>query len=934
MRVSKRLYTIWSDKVMSKESPSQEYLTCMGVKTHNLKSIDVQFRLKKWTAITGVSGSGKSSLAFDTIYAEAQRRFLETLGTYERQFLQSLPQGEAEEYTNIPAAIALKQTNKSGDPRTTIASSTDLSDPLRSLFMSLMDEACAQCGNGVVVHTTKDLLLYLDKHQGHYLATVPISLEESASSLRGKDLLAEGYSRIYLGTKDNNAIQSLEEWGDKALPSSFELVLDRLSSGAEHDELVNRCETIWSQIKFSSRFSLLYLREVQNKNDVNNDSNVPFHVQPYCAHCKTHTKLIQALDLDWQSGMGACTRCQGVGNIPVLDSQKIIPSEAMSLGEGAIKTWSTPSFEDFQKNFLKSCKKNHISVDVPYKSLATSDKQWIWKEHIDPFFQFLEQERYKSSARILLAKFRKYVVCPACQGQRLGPIGLNARCQQKTFVSLFQDEIHLTYDWVKGIKNNPKYEKRLSYVDDIYKEVEKKCALLIKLGLGSTHLFRRCRTLSGGEYQRVLLTRVIGNGLTDALYILDEPSVGLGMHEIPTLVECLRELRDLGNTVIMVDHDRELIMSADDIIELGPEGGDKGGFLMERTRPVPLSCISAFKAPLPERKKINPSQKFFSKKDSLSLTNFSAHYCKNLFVEFGLGKLNVVTGPSGAGKSTLIRYGLQAALEKQEENGALKNTEANMDEGVGTWDKLEAPADFFTDTEILYVEQRAMYRSIVSVPATLLGIMDILRKQFSQTTQALEFGFTASDFSFNGKGGCETCAGRGVLEEDLFFLGKVEKICPECNGTRYRSEILKVLWKNKNISQWLNTNLATCLTEIGKVARIGRPLYIACQLGLGHISLGLPSSSMSGGEAQRLRIAATLSKADKRIFCTLDEPSRGLSEFDIGNLLQTLLGLNDQGHTFVVVEHHPLFESHAHHVIRMGPHGGAQGGLIVEREIC
>ncbi len=943
-------------------------IDCHGIRTHNLKNIDVALPLKKWIAVTGVSGSGKSSLVFDTIYAESQRRFLETLGTYERQFLQGLPQGEFDSIENLPASVALKQSNKTGDPRSVIATVADIADSMRILFMSFMDSACIHCGNSVIVNKSQDLLDFISgkesvEKNNTYLISVPFVFPEDKKKQKKicQDLLIEGYVRLLSQGK----VISLEEAMDEEIEENVEIVLDRINAQLNADEILNRVETIWSQIKFSTRFSYIYTRTLKDKNIISSQNNL-FHVQPYCEKCKQKTAIIQSSDLDWQSVLGACKKCHGLGNIPVLDENKIIPNPLLSLAEGAIKPWNSDTFSWMKEELLRECKKRQIDVKIPFQKLKKTEKDFIWYGEgqlktktksflpIKHFFDVLEEERYKSTSRILLAKYRKYINCPACLGTRIGEIGRNAVCFGKTFPELFNCEIKDTLYWLENIrkeadksteKKPSKAEmltaKKLEAIYDVYQEILNKISLLVKLGLGSANLFRRCKTLSGGEYQRVLLTRVIGNGLTDALYVLDEPSVGLGQNEIPELIDCIRKLRDLGNTVLMVEHDKSLIFAADEVIELGPGGGKEGGDILPIINKIPASAVmsspgltgGSIRIPVPPATKLDSRGKSENDSTTIYIKKFSAMNCKNIDLEIYLGKLNVITGPSGAGKSTLLHYGLQSALEKLEETGIHFNAEANYDAFMGLWEDIKVPQNFFVNNSLVIVEQKAMHRTITSVPATLMGLMDILRKSFAQTVEAKQAGFDASDFSFNGAGGCETCNGKGIVEEDLFFLGQVEKMCPDCEGTRYKKEVLNIVWRGKNIHQWLSSTLQECFNLLGREKGFGKSLFLACELGLGHISLGLPTSSMSGGEAQRLRISSVLCKSTKKIICILDEPTRGLSEKDIGHLLECLLRLSRDGHTFIVVEHHNMFEYNADHLIKMGPGSGAYGGEIVERTI-
>lgn len=796
-----------------------EVISCRGVRTHNLKNIDIDIPLKKWTAITGVSGSGKSSLVFHTLYAEAQRRFIETLGTYERQFLQGLPEGEFDSIHNLPAAIALKQTHRLSDSRSTISTASDLSVPLQIIFLSLMEPSCLKCGNSVIIQSYKDLLIFFEEqhkktHSKNFVLTVEFELPNNPDSQKKilGDMLKEGYTRLIF----ENNVHEISEFDINFLTknNTIEMVLDRIYNDIEPEELENRISNIWSQVRFSQRFYQILVKEIEESGTIA-QKHRSFYVQPFCEQCNKATTLIQAHDLDFQSNSG-------------------------------IK---------------------------------------------------------------------------------------NARCHNTYFTDLFEQEIHRTLDWTLSLKDEPQFAKKLNALNETYNEVVKKLNILVKLGLGTAHLLRRCQTLSGGEYQRVLLSRVIGNGLSDALYVLDEPSVGLGREEVLAMIECVKELRDLGNTILMVEHDKLLVNSADKIFELGPSGGHNGGHLLEfEDQPHSFQLnigYSPFSNP-----EIISDEKLFEKDNSIYLKGFTALNCNNLNVEILLGKLNLITGPSGAGKSTLLNYGLRAALEKFEQTGIKDNTFFDTELKRGIWKALQVPKNFLDDYHLVNVKQSAAHRSIVSVPATYLGLMDIFRKHFSQTTTAKAMGLTPSEFSFNGRGGCVTCQGKGIIEEDLFFLGAVEKQCPDCHGMRYKKTSLNVTWLDKTIQEWLALSINEALPLLSKYPGFGKPLVLAKNLGLGYLPLGISTSSLSGGEMQRLRICASLSsKVNKKLFCLLDEPSRGLSEFDVGNLIESLVRLTHTGHTFVIVEHHELFKHYTHHILKLGPGGGVDGGRLIERTI-
>jgi excinuclease ABC subunit A len=919
---------------------SGEYIECRGIRTHNLKNIDINFPKGKWIAVTGVSGSGKSSLAFDTLFAESQRRFLETLGTYERQFLEGIPAAEFDSIENIPPAIAIKQSNRSNDPRSVIATATDLAEPMRLLFALAMEPSCARCGSAVTSSDINELRTQVGAIlHAHMQLALAVSFEWPSinAAAMAHNMMAEGYSRIITASHSFD-LNELVLLAQNNFPTGEQfLVLDRLVRGTDADEMENRLQTAWSQVRYSSRFRSLVLVPLSADGLPAKHNRITLETQPWCANCSAPTTTIQQGDLDWQSALGACKTCQGIGNVAVVDHNKVVPNSSLSIAGGAIKPWTSKTFAWMADALVKSLKMNGIDPASPWSEYSENRLRWIWtgedssgvltkksSQHVTlkEFFDTLEAERYKSTSRILLAKYRRYVTCPACNGTRVRESGQNARCAGKRFHEIMTQEISDVSIWLNTLSSTDVFLRRKSQLEELYNEVSRKIDLLLRLGLGSSSLWRRSKTLSGGEYQRVILTRVLGNGLTDALYVLDEPSVGLGRNEIPELIKCLRELRDLGNTVVMVEHDPALICAADDWIELGPGGGKHGGKILTQNEKTPRSANGG-----PETSGDSSS---FKSKGALYLKDFSALNCQNLSAAFPLGALTVVTGPSGAGKSTLVRMGLGAALAMAADTGKLVNADLNIDQGIGTWAGLTAPPSFFENAEIISVDQQAAHRSISSVVATALDVMDFLRKQFAQSDDAHKFDLTAGDFSFNSTGACSGCEGRGIIEDDLFFLGEVKKECPDCHGQRYCKESLRARWQGKTISQWLSSTVDECLTFWDAHTAIRKQLRIAADLGLGYLPLGTSTGELSGGERQRLRIASALSATDKKMFCLLDEPTRGLSEYDIANLLQTILRLTRLGHTFVVAEHHERFCSTAHQLLIMGPGGGRHGGRIVQ----
>lgn len=932
------------------------FIHCKNVRTHNLKGFDLHVPIGLWTVVTGVSGSGKSSLAFDTIYAESQRRFLETLGTYERQFLSGIPQGEFDEIEPIPPAVALKQANRTADPRAVIGTSADVIYPLRTLFGSLMNECCAFCGDPVTRNSVADFLSSIESFRGDLalsvLFRIPAAVSEGSGDLKSvrhllDGFLVEGYTRALL----DGLLVRTEDLEPQVVrdAQSFYLVMDviGLSDADFSEDLASRIGLLWEQLDHSRHFGTVHAVPVDlNTSRADIERSKVFHVSPYCMRCERETELIRPADLDWQTALGACATCQGLGNIPVVDENKVVPDQELSLKDGAIKPWTTDTYRWAQKELLKACRKAGFAIDIPYKRLGREAKDFIWGRGksiksaedfvpIDGFFSWLEEERYKKNSRILLAKYRSYKGCPACKGARVGEQGRRAVALNATYDDLFNGEIRVCADWLKAAGVEIRRREAIELYE-IHREVEKKIDLLIQLGLGSSTLSRRSKTLSGGEYQRVLLTRVIGNGLSDALYVLDEPSVGLGMQEIPALVAAIKELKNQGNTVLMVEHDPQLVRAADNWIELGPGGGHLGGQLISAELSEPASLhLDLSQIVVPTRQLLQHDDLkrwIWTEEQAFRLDGFHHLNCDGLRIEVPLGRMTVISGPSGAGKSTVLACGLDQALRLALELGQFSCAVPDGDEGRGMWTSFSIPSRLIGHLQHVSVEQKAMHRTVTSVPATVLGLMDDLRRLFAGTEDARMQGLTASDFSFNGGGSCPECGGRGFIKEDLFFLGEVEKGCEECGATRYRKDVLMVTFKGRTIAEWMATSLAECAEEALIPSR-QKTFQLCVDLGLGQLPLGMPTTQISGGESQRLRIAAALAKKAGSLICLLDEPSRGLSEQDIGRMLGSLRQLCNDGHTLVVVEHHEAFHQAADQLLEMGPGSGTEGGRIVRREV-
>jgi excinuclease ABC subunit A len=890
-----------------------------GARVHNLKNIDLEIPKNKLIVFTGVSGSGKSSLAFDTIYAEGQRRYVESLSAYARQFLEKMDKPDVDLIEGIAPAIAIDQKSTPRNPRSTVGTMTEIYDYLRLLFARIGKTYCSKCGNLVqkdspsyVVDKIKQLpegsriyiLFPLQIHKGH-------TIEEEFSALKEK-----GFYRIFVrdelidldGEIDIKRIQKDEIY----------VLVDRLIVRTDIDEarLFDSVEMAFNEGK-----GYLIVKIIDT------GETLKFSEHFECAYCKIEYEEPEPRLFSFNNPYGACPKCQGFGRAYGIDWDALVPDKTKSIKEGAIYPWRSEKFSWFQKDLLRIAKRAGIPVDIPFKDLNPEHIEIIKNgydgfEGINGFFKLLEENSYKIHYRVMLSRYRGYTTCDMCGGSRLRKEALNVKIAGKTIYDVVQMSIEKAYLFFQNIELTD-YERAIS--SSILSEINRRLKYLYEVGLGYLTLDRLSSTLSGGEAQRINLATALGSSLVGTLYILDEPSIGLHPRDTHRLIKILKSLKENGNTVIVVEHDREVIESADHIVDLGPGAGENGGRIVFQGKYEDLIkdensltgkyLSGRLKIPVPKQRRKPQKGK------SITIYGAREHNLKNINVEFPLNLFVCVTGVSGSGKSTLVHDILYAALKKIKEG--------SYEGKIGKFDKIEGH-ELIDAVEM--VDQSPIGKTPRSNPVTYIKAFDGIREIFASTHLAKVRGYTPGHFSFNIPGGrCETCEGEGFVKIEMQFLADIYLPCESCNGKRYKSEILEVEYKGKTISDVLDMTVTEAIEFFRGHKKVVERLKVLEAVGLGYIKLGQPANTLSGGEAQRVKLSAHLlaSESNPHTLFIFDEPTTGLHFDDISKLLKAFNSLLDAGHSIVVIEHNMDVIKCADWVIDLGPEAGDEGGYIV-----
>jgi len=886
-----------------------------GAKLHNLKNITVGIPRNKLVVITGLSGSGKSSLAFDTLYAEGQRRYVESLSSYARQFLGKLDKPKVDNIVGIAPAIAIQQKVNTSNPRSTVGTSTEVYDYLKLLFARIGKTYSPISGQEVKKHTVTDVvdavMRYPEGTKLLLLAPVSIPKDRTVEQVL-KLLLQQGYARILY----KEEIIRLEEDNLPKNLDNFQLVVDRVI--VRHDEdfqhrLADAVDTAFFEGKGEC-----YIQEM--------DGVVQTHFSNRF-ELDGITFLEPNVHLfSFNNPYGACPKCDGYGDTIGLDEDLIVPNTGLSVYENAIYPWRGETMSWFRDQLVNNAYKFDFPIHKPWFELTNKQKQLVWDGNkyftgLTDFFKELEEKSYKIQNRVLLARYRGKTRCHECHGKRLRKEANYVKIAGKSISDLVELPIEELQVFFKGLQLND-YEQEVA--KRLLLEINNRLQFLADVGLGYLTLNRKSNTLSGGESQRINLATSLGSSLVGSMYILDEPSIGLHPRDTERLISVLKSLRDLGNTVIVVEHDEDIMKAADYIIDIGPEAGTHGGEVVAAgTYEELLKADTLTGKYLSGRLTIEVPKKRRTSPHYITLVGCRENNLKYIDVTFPLDMLTVVTGVSGSGKSTLVKKLLYPAIQKDLDLGGEK---------IGQFTKIEGKYRHLQSVE--FVDQNPIGKSTRSNPITYIKAYDDIRALFANQKLAKMRNFQSKHFSFNVDGGrCEVCKGEGEVTIEMQFMADVHLTCEACGGKRFKKEVLEVMYEGKNIDDLLNTTIddAVAFFQKHKQTKIAEKLKPLQDVGLGYVTLGQSSSTLSGGEAQRIKLASFLSKSDskEKVLFIFDEPTTGLHFHDIRKLLDSLQALIEKGHSVIIIEHNVEMIKSADYVIDLGLEGGAKGGKLI-----
>ena len=880
---------------------STEHIILRGVKVHNLKGIDLDVPLNNLIVVTGVSGSGKSSLAFDTLYAEGQRRYIESLSSYARQFLERMDKPDADLIDGIPPAIAIQQKAVTKNPRSTVATVTEIFDFLRVLYARIGTVHCLKCGRPVGRDTIDSVIEDLERLPAGTRALITFSWPgEKGTALLKK----EGFSRLVV----DGVIVDINgaPLPPAAKKAALEVLVDRIS--IRSDERERLADSLEMALRKGGGRALVRTEDGRQ---------FPFSDKLECKACGVGYDEPFPNLFSFNSPQGACPECHGFGDLPVIDEDKVIPDQTKTLEQGAVEPWTKPLSKGMQRELLAEARRRRIPTNVPFKDLKKEHQRFVLDggdgyPGVKGFFDWLQAKKYKVQVRVLLSRYRKYVPCAACGKTRLNPQALGVRIKGLTIGDCVRMTVREASEFFRAVELSP-FERRVA--DKLIHEIQNRLKFLLEVGLDYITLDRMTFTLSGGEAQRINLAAALSASLVGTLFVLDEPSIGLHPRDNHRLVQILRSLKEMGNTVVVVEHDPEIIKAAEHVIDMGPRAGEAGGevifdgswasFLRSRKSMTAQYMRGEKEIQVPDARR--PAKSFIEIKDA------HKHNLKHIDVRIPLGVFTCVTGVSGSGKSTLLYDVLYQGFEGTAENGFRE---------IRGRDKVN---------KVIMVDQSPLSASPRSIPATYTKAMDGIRDLFSQTREAKLMGFRPGYFSFNTAGGrCEDCKGAGFQVVEMQFLSDVTLTCDACKGKRFKAEILDVRYNGKNIDDVLNMSITeACLFFAGR-PEITKKLYSLIEVGLGYLKLGQPTTTLSGGELQRIKLAYHLvHEKGQKILYLFDEPTIGLHPNDVSVLLRCFQKLVNEGHTVVVIEHNLDVVKSADHVIDLGPEGGEDGGRVV-----
>ncbi|MGB6844592.1 MAG: excinuclease ABC subunit UvrA [Candidatus Acidiferrales bacterium] len=921
-----------------------EVIRVRGARVHNLKNIDFTIPHNQITVVTGVSGSGKSSLAFDTLYAEGQRRYIESLSAYARQFLERIEKPDVDEITGIAPAISIRQKNSTRNPRSTVATATEIYDYLRLLFARVGRTYCTNCGIEVRKDTFDEIatrVMAMPAGRRFYVlyelkiaaentaegkppagAARPRKLSAAAATEAVRqtliDLRKRGFNRLYQAGRVFE-FSAPEELLDVNFAKPAYVLVDRLALGPEiRSRLMDSIEICYREGRGEAILEFV-------ADDTNAAERMIFNERFECKNCGAMYQEPEPRLFSFNNPYGACPRCQGFGNTIDFDLDRVVPDKSKSLADGAIEPWTKPRYRPLTLEMRKFARAKGIPLDVPYRQLTEAQREAILEGDpkgdfpgVKGFFGWLERKKYKLHVRVFLSRYRGYATCPDCHGTRLRAEARAVRIAGKSITEVCQMTVKQARPFFEGLQLSA---AETAIVEKVLEEVQARLRFLDEVGLDYLSLDRLTSTLSGGEAQRIQLATSLGSHLVGALYVLDEPSIGLHPRDTHRLIEILKGLRDLGNTLVVVEHDPDTMLAADMVLDLGPGAGEHGGQLMfagthEQLLADPNSLTGKYlrgdlKIQVPARRR-KPQGKF------LKIFGAHSHNLKNFDLMVPLGLLVAVTGVSGSGKSTLVHDVMFKALQA-------KRTGGNWRESC---ERIEGDGHL---TAIEMVDQSPIGRTPRSNPATYLKAFDTIRELFAETPESKKRGLTAGHFSFNIPGGrCDACQGDGTVTVEMRFLADVELVCEECRGTRYKSSVLDVRYKEKNIHDVLQMTVREALGFFAASPKVTARLRVLEEVGLGYLRLGQSGTTLSGGEAQRLKLAAHLTRQENNgILYIFDEPTTGLHFDDIQKLLTAFRKLLEGGASVLIIEHNLDVIKSADWVIDLGPEGGDEGGHVV-----
>ncbi|MDR2009484.1 MAG: excinuclease ABC subunit UvrA [Bacteroidales bacterium] len=902
---------------------SCDCISLRGVKVNNLKNINIEIPHGKLVVITGLSGSGKSSLAFDTLFAEGQRRYVESLSSYARQFLGRMNKPDVDFIDGIPPAIAIQQKIITRNPRSTVGTSTEVYDYLKLLYARIGKTFSPVSGTEVKRHSVSDVvdtILGFEDGTRVLICFQYIFNKQQDIGLQLDLLSKQGYTRVVINDeiiKIEDLINNSKKIKDKGIL----VILDRVVVKSDDNQSIRIADSIQTAF-FEGRGEAIILSYINDK-PVRHEFSNRFEADGIQFEIPTeHT-------FSFNNPVGACPECEGFGKILGIDEDLVVPNKNLSIYEDAVVCWKGDYMQQFKKDFIKKVTKYNFPIHRPYFELTEKEKDLLWNGNetvsgIYDFFTFIESQRQKIQYRVMLSRYRGKTICPQCKGKRLKKEAFFVKINGKSIGDLidipisdlqkFFNELDLT-DFEKDVSSR------------LINEITMRLDSIADVGLSYLTLNRLSSSLSGGESQRINLATIFGSGLVGSLYVLDEPSIGLHPKDTQNLIKVLKALRDRDNTVVVVEHDEEIIRAADHVIDIGPLAGNFGGEVVytgDLDKMIKTADTLTAKYLRGEIKNLIPVKRT-KWKNFIEITGARHNNLKNINVKFPLGVINVVTGVSGSGKTSLVKGILYPALKKILGQYADK---------TGDYTNLTGDINLISDIE--YIDQNPIGKSSRSNPATYIKVFDEIRKLFSEQQYAKVNGYKPSHFSFNVPGGrCETCQGEGEITVEMQFMADVHLVCENCNGKRFKDDILEVKYNDKNIHEILDMSISEAVDFFGtgKTAiekKIARLLQYYLDVGLGYVKLGQSSNTLSGGESQRIKLASFLSheKSSPSIF-VFDEPTTGLHFYDINKLLQAFDKMKAQGHTLIIIEHNPEVIRYADWITDLGPEGGENGGNLV-----